>query len=449
MSKKNSFFSVICLIFILGILNTNTVFASSTDGTINSTDKYAWGENIGWLNFGLADGNVHVTDSGLTGYAWSENYGWINLNANGTSGGRVTNNGEGVLGGNAWGEKLGWISFSGVTINSSGDFLGYATIASDGSKISLNCLNTSSCGLSNFKVNTDWRPASTRPHGGGGGGGGGYVPSCTDKIKNGNETGIDCGGTCPNICQVIPPTSTEIPGCGNRTIGFSVTTGQSCVGNTSTTPDIIPTATENILGSGPCSAELLITNNMKIDDRNGKYSAYNKGIVTQVKILQTQINRILAASYKQAAGPMDGFFGLLTKQGVERLQVALNNILKPTPLLVIDGIVGDFTKASINNSCGGMSSQTIPISSTISEIQKITKDLQFGSNENDVKTLQLFLIAQNKGPAALALKNHVLTNYFGILTKAALIEWQKVYNITPASGYFGLKTREKIKLLNL
>ncbi len=32
-------------------------------------------------------------------------------------------------------------------------------------------------------------------------------PTCYDGIKNGNETGIDCGGSCPNAClsQAIPP----------------------------------------------------------------------------------------------------------------------------------------------------------------------------------------------------------------------------------------------------
>ena len=27
------------------------------------------------------------------------------------------------------------------------------------------------------------------------------APSCVDGIKDGNETGIDCGGSCPNLCQ--------------------------------------------------------------------------------------------------------------------------------------------------------------------------------------------------------------------------------------------------------
>jgi len=41
----------------------------------------------------------------------------------------------------------------------------------------------------------------------------------------------------------------------------------------------------------------------------------------------------------------------MTKQGVQRLQIALNEVLQPNPLLVIDGIVGPFTRAAINGSC--------------------------------------------------------------------------------------------------
>ena len=71
-----------------------------------------------------------------------------------------------------------------------------------------------------------------------------------------------------------------------------------------------------------------------------------------MNLLQAHINRILAAQYNQAAGPTDGIFGKLTKRGVERLQVALNSILKPIPKLKIDGVVGPFTRDAINNSCG-------------------------------------------------------------------------------------------------
>jgi len=145
--------------------------ASSTDGTIDSTYKYAWGKNTGWINFGTTGGNVHVTDSALTGYAWSDNYGWINLNP--TKSG-VTNDGAGTLSGYAWGENLGWINFNGVTINSSGEFTGSASGDVSG-QISFDCTNC--------KVKTDWRPQSTRAH-------------CGDGVCNNSETCSTCSGDC-------------------------------------------------------------------------------------------------------------------------------------------------------------------------------------------------------------------------------------------------------------
>ncbi len=135
-------------------------FAEQNNGTIDPVAKYAWAETIGWLNFGTVQGNVRVTDAGLTGSVWSENQGWIVLDASPTS--RVTVTSEGVLGGYAWSETLGWIDFNGVTIDDDGVFVGYATVLIDESKISLNCKNTNSCTASNFFVATDWRKLRLR-----------------------------------------------------------------------------------------------------------------------------------------------------------------------------------------------------------------------------------------------------------------------------------------------
>ncbi len=85
----------------------------------------------------------------------------------------------------------------------------------------------------------------------------------------------------------------------------------------------------------------------------------------------------------------------------------------------------------------------------VSDIQKIEKDMSFGMTGENITTLQNFLIQQNKGAASLALKTHGVSDYFGRLTQAALIEWQKAYNIFPATGNFGPKTRAKIKELGL
>ncbi len=71
--------------------------------------QYAWGENVGWINFEPSQGEgVTVTDSSVTGKAWGENIGWINLSH--ASGG-VVNDGDGNLSGYAWGENVGWINF--------------------------------------------------------------------------------------------------------------------------------------------------------------------------------------------------------------------------------------------------------------------------------------------------------------------------------------------------
>ena len=100
---------------------------------------YAWGENIGWINFNPKDGGgATVSNDGLTGYIWAENFGWIKLDYDGVAGALnttstdwgVTNDGYGNLGGYAWAENVGWINFhssdSQVTIDSNGNFSGYA-----------------------------------------------------------------------------------------------------------------------------------------------------------------------------------------------------------------------------------------------------------------------------------------------------------------------------------
>ncbi len=155
-SLKNYFIIILLFFAVLPFFT----FASTTDGTIDATYKYAWGQNIGWVNFGTSGGNIHITDSDLSGYVWSTNYGWINLSPT-LSG--VKNNGEGNLSGNAWGQNIGWIDFAGANISDQGEFSGSATVSLDNSKINFDC--------SGCKVKTDWRPVSAsvraKPSGGG------------------------------------------------------------------------------------------------------------------------------------------------------------------------------------------------------------------------------------------------------------------------------------------
>jgi hypothetical protein len=73
-----------------------------------------------------------------------------------------------------------------------------------------------------------------------------------------------------------------------------------------------------------------------------------------------------------------------------------------------------------------------------------TRDLDLNSEGSDVTALQLFLIAQNKGPQAQALAVVGATGFFGPLTQAALAEYQASVGITPAVGFFGPVTRAYI-----
>jgi hypothetical protein len=117
---------------------------------------------------------------------------------------------------------------------------------------------------------------------------------------------------------------------------------------------------------------------------------------------------------------------------------ALKELRKQFPELVNSG--GSNTSGTSNTSSVGSSP----------EIKKVLKDLKVGMTNADVKILQAFLISQNKGPAALALKKYgKVTSYFGKLTRAALVEWQKANGIKPATGYFGPLTRAKIKSMGL
>jgi hypothetical protein len=123
----------------LALLSVGVVLA---DGSIDPTNKWAWGTNTGWLNFAPDNGGVTVYSDHLEGYAWGENIGWLRLgtctggtpctyanNAANTYG--VNNDGVGNLSGYVWGANVGWINFApdhgGVWVDPvAGDFEGYA-----------------------------------------------------------------------------------------------------------------------------------------------------------------------------------------------------------------------------------------------------------------------------------------------------------------------------------
>jgi hypothetical protein len=85
-----------------------------------------------------------------------------------------------------------------------------------------------------------------------------------------------------------------------------------------------------------------------------------------------------------------------------------------------------------------------PASTNGTLIKMIKTNLLLGSRGNGVKILQNFLmsdIAEMDDVEARALMNAGATGYFGLLTRAALAEFQEDVGIKPAAGYFGPITR--------
>lgn len=108
----------------------------------------------------------------------------------------------------------------------------------------------------------------------------------------------------------------------------------------------------------------------------------------------------------------------------------------------IEGLISQLKAAGVTPRTGGEQYVGfVPLSEM--------RSLSSSSKGFDVFKLQYFLIMQNKGAAAQNLKTAGATGYFGSVTKAALLEWQKSVGISPADGYFGPKTRTYLKSIGL
>ena len=96
--------------------------AASAATTIDATNQYAYGANVGWLNARAnATNGAAVGQYFCTGYVWSANCGWIGLGNGPTNGWNYSNASAadwgvnhdcaGYLWGCAYGANVGWILF--------------------------------------------------------------------------------------------------------------------------------------------------------------------------------------------------------------------------------------------------------------------------------------------------------------------------------------------------
>jgi hypothetical protein len=129
---NNKLLSNLTLTLFVTTLLTICQFAHAENiDPANDNHQWAWGENVGWLNFEPANQpGVTVVSNAVLGSVWAENIGWIYLNP--FSHGGVTNDGRGNLSGWAWSENAGWISFSCDNTATCGDVFYQVTIDIDG-----------------------------------------------------------------------------------------------------------------------------------------------------------------------------------------------------------------------------------------------------------------------------------------------------------------------------
>src|SRR6187455_2122618 len=91
--------------------------------TINSTNKFSYGANIGWMDWrGDTNSGAVIGEYVCSGFIYSANVGWINLGNGAPTNGiqyqnissndfGVNHDGVGNLRGFAYGAYIGWINF--------------------------------------------------------------------------------------------------------------------------------------------------------------------------------------------------------------------------------------------------------------------------------------------------------------------------------------------------
>lgn len=203
------------------------------------------------------------------------------------------------------------------------------------------------------------------------------------------------------------------------------------------------------------SGQTVFTRNLTIGSRGDDVKA--------LQVLLNKIGFIIASSGNGSVGNESTYFGPATKDAVIRFQNAYaSEILVASGVSKATGFVGPATIKklnSLNNSSSSSSGATVqcipnvnntngtqvnnvnPISGTV-----FTRNLTVGSRGDDVKALQVFL--NSRGFKVALTGNGSVgkeSTYFGPATKTALAKFQAANGITPASGYFGPKTRAIIK----
>jgi Bacterial TSP3 repeat len=138
------------ILVILALLSTlnPSLLTSHAATTINPTNSFAYGANLGWMDWrGDTNHGAVIGEYVCSGYVYSANAGWINLGSGAPTNGvyyqnlaaadfGVNQDGLGNLRGYAWGANIGWVNFENTGAPrvdlKTGQFSGYAYSANCG-----------------------------------------------------------------------------------------------------------------------------------------------------------------------------------------------------------------------------------------------------------------------------------------------------------------------------
>ncbi len=224
------------------------------------------------------------------------------------------------------------------------------------------------------------------------------------------------GAVFPGECKITDGTNTKILTYHFTTFGsLSVVAASVSGGGGYFINTTAPTVTGEVLGvsttTNPVTGEVL----------GATAVTFSQDLTVGTKGLDVvELQKILIAE-GYLSSEATGYFGALTKSALMKWQA--KNKLPAT------GYFGPMTRSLLAKIINAPST-TAPANAQAS----FSRDLRAGSQGEDVVELQKLLIAEGY------LQLTTPTNYFGALTKAALMKWQAKNGI-PATGFFGTLSR--------
>lgn len=288
------------------------------------------------------------------------------------------------------------------------------------------------------------------------------APTCFDGRRNQGELGIDCGGPCPacEIKTLIPPESSQVkyfPADDQTVLAAEIRNLNLNWGADyfSYTFDIygdegikIKSLTKNsFIYSGEIKYlfEPVEINFKNIKDIKISFSDINWKSAKEFPKPSVQVREIKTESTdRDGAGVIiSGFVTNNNAFGLSKVRI-IGFLFNQSGTQIsaskteMENIKAFEEKSFKINFPKNISLITAPAQTT--PLYNFTRDLTIGSKGEDVKKLQEFLKEQG-------FLNRETTDYFGSITKNALIQYQKKASISPASGYFGPKTRNYINSL--